>query len=143
MSRDNAGKFAPGNQYGRQGKTKGAAAVAKLIMRETRNLAEVIEFHLIVMRDPLIPLKERQVAASELMKRAIGMPAQSIELQGKIDASGGGRLDGLDWSKVSAAQLDAMTGALSAALGEDEESEGEEPEQALVLGPGPKGTIDV
>src|SRR6266852_2755481 len=66
-----------GNPHGRP---KGFAGVAKLIMKATRDGAELVEWALCVWRDPIIEMRHREEAFKWLSDRGLGKPLQQLEL---------------------------------------------------------------
>lgn len=79
----------PGESGNRAGRPKGFRGVARLIMQETCDGAELVEWALEVWRDPSRSFGERQAAHAWLADRALGKPLQSMDLSASLEVSAG------------------------------------------------------
>lgn len=80
-TRDNSGRFVPGHRSN-GGRPKGFAGVARMILTETRDGAELVEFALETLRNEENEMRDRLAAHSWLSDRGLGKPLQSLELHG-------------------------------------------------------------
>lgn len=84
--------FVPGDpRINRSGRPKGFAGVARMIMAETRDGAELVEWALCIWRDERLDIKDRMAAYQWLSDRGLGKPVQMTEL-----APPGGFTDEMD-----------------------------------------------
>ena len=68
------------------GRSRGFAGVARQIMAETRDGAELVEFALRIFRDEHAPMRDRQEAHAWLSDRGLGRPLANVELTATIEA---------------------------------------------------------
>ena len=106
-----------GGQSGNPGgRPKGIAAIAKLIAKETRDGAEIVEYCLKVFRDANAKPKDRQDAANWLTERFIGKALQHVD----VDVTTGRGIDMSKLSPAALAELAAQDADESVSPGDDE-----------------------
>ena len=90
----NATSFKPGTSGNPDGRPKGYKGVARLIMKETRDGAELVEYALKIFRDEKADPKERHAMHQWLSDRGLGKAPQEITV------TPGSNENAIDWSKV-------------------------------------------
>lgn len=96
-------QFKPGTSGNALGRPRGFAGVAKRIMRETRDGAELVEYALGVWRNPSSDSKDRWAAFAWLSDRGLGKPLQTIDLSAAIEEVPSG--PPIDLSRLGADEL--------------------------------------
>jgi hypothetical protein len=90
----------PGKRLARSQK-----AFSELVLKQTRNGEELLEFVLKVFRDDQMPFRDRMIAMNWLADRAFGKAPQHVD----VDVSVGGQepqdQTGMDFSKLSTEEL--------------------------------------
>jgi len=105
-------QFKPGNKGG--GRPKGFRGVAAMIMRETRDGAELVEFALRVLRDVGEDHDNRWAALQWLADRGLGKPLVSVDLAAEVGVHDAGAMPTIDLSKLSVESLRVLDEALDA-----------------------------
>lgn len=82
MTRTAGGQFGPGNKGG--GRPKGFAGLAASIRKATNDGSELVEWALLVWRDPNVPLNVRWDAFVWLSDRGFGKPLTMIDLNASL-----------------------------------------------------------
>lgn len=82
--RTNDGRIAPGHSGNKAGRPKGFAGLAAAIRQQTKDGAELVEWALLVWRDPNVPLNVRWDAFVWLTDRGFGKPLTMIDLNASL-----------------------------------------------------------
>jgi len=93
----------PGQSGNRAGRPKGFAGVARMIMRETHDGAELVQWALDVWRDPQRAHAERERAHAWLSDRCLGKPLQQAQLLAVIGHANAPSLP-IEWDSWSLEQ---------------------------------------
>ena len=80
-SRDNKGRFAPGQSGNPLGSPSNSRSLAQLIRDQSNQGQELIDFLLSVLRDEALPHNLRLQAANMLLDRGFGKPTTEIDVQ--------------------------------------------------------------
>lgn len=109
-------QFKKGGKGG-PGRPPGFRRVAKMILEQTRDGAELVEFFLRTLRDDDMPHRDRVDAAQWLADRGLGKPLVSVDLAAEIGVTDG-PLQSVDLSKLSIEALQVLDEALAEAEAE-------------------------
>ena len=120
------------------GRPKGFKGVARLIAKETRDGAELVEWALAVWRDEERPFAERAAAHAWLSDRGLGRPLQMLELAAHLE------MDVVDQRPTLVGFLQHLDGAERAELRRLMlKASGDERSLALRLADGGRPVVDV
>lgn len=106
-------QFKKGGKPG-PGRPPGFRGVARMIMKETRDGAELVEFALRVLRDEGEDHDNRWAALQWLADRGLGKPLVSVDLAAEVGVHDGAALPAIDLSALSVEALKQLDAALDA-----------------------------